>query len=311
MVARVWVLTGLVAIGCSAPTPPPSIKTGVRVTPKSSTIQQGQSQSYTAAVTDSSGDSIGVATVTWTSSATNVATISGTGVAIGRNAGKTTIVATTPAGARDTAVLAVTDTAASSGPCNGVAANRTMKGFVDFEYAYSTTISQVNTQYSLADTGSIAFQVPRAGPATDSLVAWAGPAGGTGSENDESIDNNPTPPAIGTSVGSGQLAQNGPAGTWVTVLVDLTKCEYTIQAFYYLNITVSPNGPSGVFPIAWLQTPSAGLNTIAQMIPITAMGAGVNPTGDFFVPYGLSGPVFEYQSTAGEANVTFVTHAVP
>ena len=307
---RMGVVLGVVVIGCSTPTPPSGIKTGVRVTPKSSTIQQGQNQSYTAAQTDSSGDSIGVATVTWMSSATNVATISTAGVATGHSAGTTRIVATTPAGARDTAVLTVVDTVSTSGPCNGVAANRTMKGFVDFEYSYTTTIDQVN--YALNDTGSIAFQVPRVGPATDSEVAWAGPAGGTGSENDKSIDYIPTPPAIQTSTGSGSLAMNGPAGTFVTILVDLTKCEYTIQAVYYLNITVAPNGPAGVFPIAWLWTPPAGLNTIAQMTPITATGTPANViAGDFFVPYGLSGPVLSNQTTAGEANVTFVTHAVP
>src|SRR5579862_9683761 len=94
-------------VACSAPTTPNEARTGVRVRPDNTTIFVGQSVPLSAATVDAVGDSIGVATVMWVSSAPSVASVSDAGVATGLAAGVAKVIATTSNGAKDTATIIV------------------------------------------------------------------------------------------------------------------------------------------------------------------------------------------------------------
>lgn len=65
----------------------------IALSPTSASIQAGQTQSFFPLVKDASGSSITNAALTWTSSATGVATVDGNGVATGVAPGSTTITA--------------------------------------------------------------------------------------------------------------------------------------------------------------------------------------------------------------------------
>ncbi len=93
----------------------PSPVTAVTVSPSSVSIQEDETQQFTATAKDSSDTEITGKTFTWTSSATSVATIDSLGLATAVNAGMTTITATTD-GVSGTASLTVTEPAPPTCP---------------------------------------------------------------------------------------------------------------------------------------------------------------------------------------------------
>ena len=87
--------------------PPPVVAT-VTVTPLMAEIEEGQMQQFEAVATSADGMVIADVVFTWNSSSITVASVSQTGLATGRNAGKTTISATAE-GVPGTAELTVTE----------------------------------------------------------------------------------------------------------------------------------------------------------------------------------------------------------
>ncbi len=101
--------------GRSNPTDQPDIvdTTGVNVTPASLTIDEGQTGTLSASVTPSNATN---QSVTWSSSNTNVATVNGSGIVTGVNAGNAIITATTSNGNfTDTTNVTVNDTNTGGG----------------------------------------------------------------------------------------------------------------------------------------------------------------------------------------------------
>ena len=89
-------------------TEPPPVVASVTVSPSSASIEEGETQRFTATALESDGTVISGKTFAWTSSNSSVATINSSGLATGRNAGTTTIRATAD-GVSGTAALTVTE----------------------------------------------------------------------------------------------------------------------------------------------------------------------------------------------------------
>ena len=98
--AVILVCLGVVAGGCGGaggvdgPPPPAEVAT-VTLTPATSVLLAGQTRQLDAVLKDASGNVITGRTVTWQSSATNVATVSG-GLVTAVASGEATITATEP-----------------------------------------------------------------------------------------------------------------------------------------------------------------------------------------------------------------------
>ena len=108
-VAGTVTVTSTVLLTVTAP-PVPLVLTSVPVTPATQSIAPGASASLVASPKDQNGNPIS-ATVTWSSSATSVATVSATGSVSGVSAGTATITATATAGGvtkTGTAIITVT-----------------------------------------------------------------------------------------------------------------------------------------------------------------------------------------------------------
>lgn len=82
--------------------------TKITLTPATVSIPNGQQTTFFAAPTDANGNALTGLGITWTSSATNVATISDTGVAIGKAPGTTQITASVSGITSNSATLTVT-----------------------------------------------------------------------------------------------------------------------------------------------------------------------------------------------------------
>jgi len=88
----------------------------VSVAPTSPSLQVGQTVQLTATPRDASGNALGGRAVTWTSSNTSVATVSGSGLVSGGAAGTATIMATSE-GKSGSATVTVTAPPTSGGEC--------------------------------------------------------------------------------------------------------------------------------------------------------------------------------------------------
>ena len=87
--------------------PPVPVLTTINVTLSASSVQVGQTANASATGTDQNGASIGVNAVTWSSGATNVATVDANGIVTAVSAGTATITATS-AGKSGAATITVT-----------------------------------------------------------------------------------------------------------------------------------------------------------------------------------------------------------
>ena len=89
-------------------TEPPPIVSSVSVSPSSASIEEGETQRFTATAYTSDNAVISGKTFAWTSSMASVATINSSGLATGVDAGSTTITATVD-GKSGTALLTVAE----------------------------------------------------------------------------------------------------------------------------------------------------------------------------------------------------------
>ncbi len=92
---------------CNAEGPPPATVVTVTVAPATASITQGGTQAFTATARDASSQPIPGVSVTWSTSATAIATVSAAGVASGVAPGDAIITATAPNGVSGTASLHV------------------------------------------------------------------------------------------------------------------------------------------------------------------------------------------------------------
>ena len=99
--------TDTVTLTVTEPPPPPPVVDRVAVSPSSPSIEEGETQQFSATAYEADNTEITGKTFTWTSSNTTVATISTSGLATAQDAGSTTIRATVD-GESDTATLTVT-----------------------------------------------------------------------------------------------------------------------------------------------------------------------------------------------------------
>ncbi len=84
----------------------------ITVTPSTASISNGQQETFFAAPVDASGNTVNGETITWTSSATNIATIDANGVAIGKSPGISQITASAAGITSNSVALTVTATVA-------------------------------------------------------------------------------------------------------------------------------------------------------------------------------------------------------
>ncbi len=100
--------TGSATLMVTEPPPPPPMADSVAVSPMMTSIEEGETQQFSATAYDSDNMVISSKTFTWTSSMTSVATINSSGLATGVDAGSTTIRATVD-GVSGSATLTVTE----------------------------------------------------------------------------------------------------------------------------------------------------------------------------------------------------------
>ena len=100
--------TGSATLMVTEPPPPPPMADSVAVSPMMTSIEEGETQQFSATAYDSDDMVISGKTFTWTSSMTSVATINSSGLATGVDAGSTTIRATVD-GVSGSATLTVTE----------------------------------------------------------------------------------------------------------------------------------------------------------------------------------------------------------
>lgn len=102
----------------------------ITVTPPASAIAVGQNQAFTATVKNSDGTVLSGGVLTWSSSATSVATIDSAGIATGVGAGSTQITATSEGVSSTAVTLNVTPKVATvtiTAPSNTVAVGATLQ----------------------------------------------------------------------------------------------------------------------------------------------------------------------------------------
>ena len=100
--------SGSATLMVTEPPPPPPMADSVAVSPMMTSIEEGETQQFSATAYDSDNMVISGKTFTWTSSMTSVATINSSGLATGVDAGSTTIRATVD-GVSGSATLTVTE----------------------------------------------------------------------------------------------------------------------------------------------------------------------------------------------------------
>jgi DNA/RNA endonuclease G (NUC1) len=106
--ADVWSAPAANTFGaCNADGQPPAVVASVTVAPATASVTQGGTQAFTATAFDAANQPIAGVTFTWTSSATSVATVNGSGVVTGVAPGDATITATAPNAVAGSASLRV------------------------------------------------------------------------------------------------------------------------------------------------------------------------------------------------------------
>ena len=92
---------------CNAEGPPPATVVSVTVAPATATVTQGGTQTFTATALDAASQPIAGVSFTWSSNATAIATVNGSGVATAVSPGDAVVTATAPNGIVGTASLHV------------------------------------------------------------------------------------------------------------------------------------------------------------------------------------------------------------
>ncbi len=87
-------VSGMATLTVSEPPPPPVVVATVTVSPSQASIEEGETQQFSATAYESDNTEISGKRFTWKSSDTGKATINSTGLATGKDAGTTTITAT-------------------------------------------------------------------------------------------------------------------------------------------------------------------------------------------------------------------------
>lgn len=293
---------------CSAPLPPRA-ETRVRVTPKSSTISVGQSVPLNASTIDSAGDSVGVATVTWVSSAPSVASVSDHGVVTGLAAGVASIVATASHGQPDTALITVI-----AGICGGIDHQQKLHGKATFTYTYNATLN--SAQYVVNDGATMSFTVDSQGGRINDHMLWFGSATGNGSEQESRTDLQSG--QVQTLSGSGSLFVQDINYSHAIVDVDLSACTYTLEAVPYIDVMAAPTvGDLGPSWIGWFRTQSTPLDTVTHSQPLATHSASwlggnyTNGAVSWYVPLGFSSDYFsDGAPDDGSAGAVSVTYSV-
>jgi len=295
-------------VACSAPTTPdgPPTQSNIRVSPSSATIGVGQMEPLSAATLDAAGDSTGVAAVTWTSSASSIASVSSDGVATGLAPGVTTVVAATSSGTRDSAQITVVADA-----CNGIAHAAHLQGTATLTFTYSALLSSV--QYVANNSATMNFTADAHGSGLNGQLLWIGSSTGTGSEHETRTDH--VSDQVQTLAGDGALVVSDVGLSHVFVFVDLATCNYTLEGVPYIDVTESPEpGDLGPSWIGWFRTaptplaPGTGSGSLATH-SVNWMGPNYVAATGWYVPLGFSSDYFSDgapdDGSAGTATVTY------
>lgn len=294
-------------VACGAPGSPdgPHTQSKIRVSPPSATIDVGQTEPLSAATLDDAGDSTGVAAVTWTSSASSIASVSSDGVAMGVAPGVTTVVAATSDGTRDSARITVVAEA-----CNGIAHAAHLQGTATLAFTYSATLGSV--QYVVNNGATMNFTADAQGAGPNNTVYWIGSATGTGTEHETRTDHESG--EVRTLAGDGALVVSDINLSHVIVSVDLSTCDYTLEGVPYIDVTESPDpGDLGPSWIGWFRTaptpltPGTGSGSLATH-SANWLGANYQGATDWYVPLGFSTDYFSEgapdDGSAGSATLT-------
>ena len=276
-------------VACSAPTTPDRLPATVRVSPRSATINVGGSEQLSAAALDAAGDSTGLASVTWTSSASSVASVNSDGLVTGVARGVTMVVASTSDGPQDSAQITVIE-----GACNDIAHAAHLQGTATFTYTYSTLLNSV--QYAGNDASSMTFTANLLGAGQNNQVLWIGSATGDGSEHETRTDH--VSGDVTTLTGSGGLIVSDINLSHVIIAVDLATCKYTLEGNPYIDLVESPTpGDLGPSWIGWFRTAPTALGSgshSASLATHSVEWLGPNYAGGtgWYVPLGFSSDYF-------------------
>jgi uncharacterized protein YjdB len=191
----------------------------ISVTPASADVQVGATVQLTAVVHDSNGNALSGRTVSWTTSASSIATVSETGLVSGVSEGDATITATVE-GKQSTAAVRVlrvpVASVAVSPPSASIEAGRTVQLSAAAQDAGGNTLGgrEVTWRTSAADVATVS---------SDGLVMGVAPGSATISATVEGVSGAssitvtapPPPPPPGSAlvlVGAGDIARCGDSG---------------------------------------------------------------------------------------------------
>ncbi len=297
-------------VACGAPGNPdgPHTQSSIRVSPRSATIDVGQLEPLSAATLDDAGDSTGVAVVTWTSSASSIASVSSDGIATGLAPGVTTVVAATSDGTRDSAQITVVADA-----CNGIAHVAHLQGTASLSFTYSALLGSV--QYVANNSATMNFTADAHGAGANGQLLWIGSATGTGSEHETRTDH--VSNDVKTISGDGALVVSDVGLSHVFVFVDLATCTYTLEGVPYIDVTESPEpGDLGPSWIGWFRTAPTPLASASHsgslaMHSVTWLGPNYLAATGWYVPLGFSSDYFsDGAPDDGSAGTPTVSYSV-
>jgi hypothetical protein len=181
---------------------------------------------YTVVATNRAGDTVPTPSVVWTSSDSGVAGITQDGLADGRTAGTTNIVATAGAVSSEPAQLQVS---ASAAPCFGITAATKFTGSVQWGYIAVDAETDGGFFITADDNGNVSAEMTSQGNGPF-LFMWTGPLGGASSA---SVTQKKTDGVGGqstyTSISGVIQPQPAPSGLpKLTLIVDASTCQYSL-----------------------------------------------------------------------------------
>jgi hypothetical protein len=194
------------------------------VLPRDTTIPILGIAQYSVVATNEAGDTIVSPGVVWTSTDSGVAGITQDGVADGRVAGSTKIVATT-GNLSDTANLIV---GAGTSPCFGITTATKFTGSVQWGYKAVNSETDGGFFITADDNGNVNAEMPKQanGPF---LYSWSGQLA---SSSSASVTQKKTDGIGGqstyTSTTGIMLPQPGTGLPTLTLIVDVSTCKYTL-----------------------------------------------------------------------------------